>query len=94
LLFHECDNECKLYRDVDHPIKNRWTIGEYEFSRCPKTYVDSEFYEWFTLYDLFKKGIMPVEGGFYNQSNKFVQIVTYIDNILEEHKQESQGGRK
>ena len=79
-MFHECDGECGDYRDKDHPIKGRWQIDEWKFSRCPLTYVSSSVYYWIYAYKLFCKGILPTEKGWLNESNKYIEIMTFIDN--------------
>lgn len=87
-LFHECDEECHEYKDKDYPIPGRWTIGGNEYNRCPKTYVTDDIYLWIKAYKFYLNGILPNNYGWLNQTNKFNDMMIYIDNKVSEHKRE------
>lgn len=90
-LFHKCDAECSKYSNTDHPIKDRWTIDEYKFSRCPKIFVDDSVYYWIRTYNLFKNGILPNDGGWLRQANKFLEVMLFIDLKINENNLKSHG---
>lgn len=87
-LFHECDEECQYYKDIDHPLKKRWQIGEYFFNRCPKSQIDQQIYWWLTAYNLYKNKIMPTEKGWLYQSNKYIDVMLFIDSEIAKHEKE------
>jgi hypothetical protein len=87
-LFHECDDECSEYRDKDYPIPDRWIIGEYNFNRCPIVYINESVIWWIQVYMRYKNGILPSDGGYYDQTMKFIIIVEMIDLIISQHKRE------
>lgn len=45
---------------------------------------------------MFKNGFLPEQGGWINQSNKFIEIVNFIDNKINIHNKEmsDKNGRK
>ena len=75
-----CDHDCKEYRDKDHPIKGRWQINEWSFDRCPLVGIEQEYVDWIIAYKMFKSGFLPNNGGWLQQTNKFIQFMTYIDS--------------
>lgn len=91
-----CDGECSEYRDKDHQISGRWTLGEWQFSRCPRSYVTEDVEDWFIAYKMFKNGFLPNKGGWMQQSFKFIQIMSFIDSEITKHQQQmavKNGGR-
>jgi hypothetical protein len=90
-LFHECDEECADYTDKDHPIKKRWQIGDDYYNRCPHSTVPRETWYWLKAYQFFKQGILPTSGGWLDQTNKFNEIMLFIDGQILKHKKEQNG---
>lgn len=50
-----------------------------KFRRCPRTYVTESVEHWLRAYQMFKNGILPNTGGWLNQTNKFIEIMTFIE---------------
>lgn len=89
ILFHVCDEECK---GDDKPLKRKWTIDKYEFERCPKRYCDKNVSLIWKIYQHYLRGFLPNSGGLLNQSNRYIELMSFIDNEIEKHK--SEHGRK
>lgn len=77
-----------MYQDKDYPIPNRWVIGEYSYSRCPKSQVEPDIYWWIKAYDCYKNGVLPNVGGWLDQSNKYLEIMVFINNQISQHERE------
>ncbi len=82
MLFHKCDYECNGHRDKDHVIPGRWEIDGVKYSRCPLVYLTNDIFTAGMYYKMFKSGFMPNQGGWTMQSNKFIQTVTFIDEVI------------
>jgi hypothetical protein len=82
-----------LYQTQDHPIKDRWKIGEYAYQRCPKSTVDDDTWFWIMAYNFYKSGQLPNSSGWLDQANKYNEVMLYIYNKKAEH-QRDKNGRK
>lgn len=79
---HECTADCEAYKDQDHPIPGRWQIGKWKFQRCPSRLMDQGIV-WFTRsYMFMQKGILPDTGGWMDQTNKFIEVMQFIQGEL------------
>jgi len=87
-LFHKCDLECKEYKFRDHPIPGRWGLGEMEFNRCPLTYVTENVTGWLIAHSMFQKGLLPNAGGWMQQSNKFIEVMFFLDAEIKRHNEQ------
>lgn len=94
-MFHSCDPECKEYKDKDC-FFDKWIIGEWKFRRCPKQYVTEDMSLWLHAYRMLKYGLLPAPGGWLAQTNKFMLVMSLIENELakEEEPKGKQDGRK
>lgn len=64
-----------------------WKCGDYEITRCPVAVVDVNIYEWMRAYWRYEKGMLPNAGGWADQSDKFIQMITLAESIASEVKQ-------
>ena len=87
-MFHKCDLECREYRDRDHPIPGRWQLGEWEFDKCPRTYVTENVEFWLKAYQMYKKGFLPSDPRWIKNTNKLIEILGFIDIEIANHQQE------
>lgn len=71
-------------------------MGDWEFNRCPLTYVTENMQGWSISHKMYKKGFLPSSGGWLQQSNKFLLVMTFIDQELSKHENEMavRDGRK
>ena len=89
-MFHVCDLECKEYTNKNHPIPGRWQIDNWMFDRCPKTYITENVEYWMKAYGMFQTGRDPRSGGWFEQSNKYVEAMLFIDQLIKKQKQMEQ----
>ena len=80
-----------MYQTQDHPIKDRWKIGEYVYQRCPKSTITTETWLWIRAYNFYKSGILPNAGGWLDQTDKFNEVMLFIDNEIRKHEKEQNG---
>ena len=80
-MFHDCDEECKEFKDKDCYF-DKWTIADWKFRRCPKQYITENVDEWLLAYRMFKEGYLPNGGskGWLHEVNKFVKVMTFIES--------------
>ena len=78
-MFHVCDKECSRYTQQDHPIKGRWKVGRWEFSRCPKVYISKHIYHWINHYILYPN--MPNDGGILQQTYKYYEMMVLMKDL-------------
>lgn len=90
-LFHDCDEDCKDYKDKDHPIPGRWKIDNYEFNRCPKSQIDPRVFLWTRAFTLYGQGILPNSGGWLDQTDKYISIMLFIGSKIDSYKRENNG---
>jgi len=64
------------------------SIGEYEFKRCALSNIDRSIYDWIFAYNLYCKGVLPTNNGWLKQSNKYLDVMIFIENVLNKHQQE------
>lgn len=76
------------YREKDYPIIGRWTLYEMSFNRCPLSYLTNQVDRWITAYVMFEKGILPQEGGWLSQSNKFIEVIGFISSKINKYNKE------
>jgi hypothetical protein len=89
-LNHQCDKDCKEYADKDCPY-DKWIIGDLKFRRCPLRSITENNSYWIKAYNLYKNGFLPVEGGWLKQTNKFIEVMSFIETtLMEQEKQEAQ----
>lgn len=89
-----CDGECSEYKDKDHQIEGRWKLGDWEFNRCPKSYVTENMDFWIKAFSMYKNGFLPDSGGWLRQTNKFTEVMAFIDAEISKHNQAVNNGRK
>lgn len=77
-MHHECDLDCKAYKEKDSPIPGHWQIQELSFQRCPKTQMTENVDLWIKAYRLFEIGLLPCGGGWLDQSNKYIEIMDFL----------------
>jgi hypothetical protein len=82
-LFHVCDSECG---GADVSMPKKWQIGKYYFDRCPKRECNVNVLEYIRLYQCFKNGILANKGGYFDQSNKYIESMTFIETEINKHK--------
>ena len=46
---------------------------------------------WIKAYSLFERGMLPSMGGWLSQSNKFLEIMNFIDINLKESRKQNDG---
>ena len=49
---------------------------------------------WITAYEMFKMGFLPNQGGWLNQSNKFIEVMQFINIKINEITKEKLNGGK
>ena len=79
---HVCEKDCKEYEGRDHPLGEKWVIAGMGFKRCPLDVVDKAALWWIKAYQMSKMGILPNGTAWLNETNKFIEIMCYIDKIL------------
>ena len=70
----------------DSPIPQRWRIGVHESNRCPRRIATIESCEYLVAYQLYREGNFPNGIGWINETNKFLEAMMLIDNIMRENK--------
>ena len=69
-------------------MKNRWQINEWEFNRCPMSYVEQDYFWYIRAYNFYEKGILPGAGGWMNQTKKFIDAMAFMGSLINEHQQQ------
>jgi hypothetical protein len=59
-----------------------WKLGDWEFSRCPRSLVTIESIEYLNAYMFFAKGFLPNPGGWLDQPLKFIQAMRIIEQEM------------
>lgn len=49
---------------------------------CPWSTLPLELVEWFRWYGYWQKGWLPVDGGLFNQSAKYLDVMEYLDSLF------------
>ena len=88
-----CDGDCREFKDKDCPF-DKWRIGEWKFRRCPKQYVTEDVGLWLTAYQMFKSGFLPNKGGWLSQTQKFIEVILFIDIQMKRYETEAANGRQ
>lgn len=80
LSCNNCDDNQKVDRGCleDSPIPGRWQIGDFVLERCPLSMISQESCWYIRAYNFMEKGVMPISGGWMEQSNKFVEGMSLI----------------
>ncbi len=65
--------------DRDSTMGERWIIGDYKFNRCPIKEVTSEGLEYLEAYKFYKNGVLPMQSGWLNQAQTFIQAIRIIE---------------
>jgi hypothetical protein len=65
-----------------------WKIGNWEFSRCPRSLVTINSVEYLNAYIFFEKGYLPNPGGWMHQPLKFIQAIKIIEREIIKLKEE------
>ena len=60
----------------------RWEIGGYKLKRCPIKSITHEGLQYIEAYKFYKNGILPMPGGWLNQSRVFVEAVDLIEKEI------------
>jgi len=63
-------------------------IDGISYRRCPLTEVDTGYYWFIKAYNYLDKGILPNSGGWMDQSKRFIDMMSFMINIVAEHQQE------
>jgi hypothetical protein len=66
--------------DRDSTLGERWIIGTYKLKRCPLKEITPEGLEYLEAYKFYKNGVLPVMGGWMNQSNTFIEAIRIIES--------------
>lgn len=57
--------------------------------------IPADTWYWVKAYQFFKNGMLPSDGGWMQQSNKFIDVMSFLDGEIEKHKKEmAKDGRK
>jgi len=56
-----------------------WKLGDWEFSRCPRSLVNIKSIEYLNAYIFFERGFLPNPGGWLDQPLKFIQAMKIIE---------------
>lgn len=89
-----CDGDCREFKDKDCPF-DKWHINEWSFRRCPKQYVTEDMTLWFNAFQMFKAGFLPNAGGWLCQTQKFIEVVLFIDTQMKRYENEvAKNGRQ
>lgn len=86
--------DCERYKDKDHPIKGRWEVEQWKFNRCPLTYVPNTVWVWVKAYNFYKSGILPNGNGWLKETNKFIEIILFIERKISEDLKEKNAKSK
>ena len=65
--------------EKDSTVGERWIIGQYQLKRCPIKEVTSEGLEYLEAYKFYKNGVLPMQGGWLNQSQSFIEAIRIIE---------------
>jgi hypothetical protein len=87
-LFHDCTAECREATDYGF---DRWQIGEMKFRKCPRLELTEDVSGWLYAYRMFKNGFLPNAGGWLEQSNKFIEVMCFIEAKVAEFQREANG---
>ena len=60
--------------------KTPYIIDGEEIWKCPLTFIDAEVSQVLTIWSGYKKGFLPDDGPFLDQSNRFVETVEFLDS--------------
>lgn len=80
--------DCSEYKDKDYPLAGRWEIDGYKFNRCPLVCIPPETFFITRLYSTYEKGIPANAGGALDQTNKYIECMTFIQSKLNEYTRE------
>ncbi len=92
-------NACNEYQKEDRgcikdsPIPGRWKVGTKEYNRCPVKLVNAESNIWINTYNFMEKGILPRYGGWLDQTNKFVSVMSLINSEIANINKEGHRGK-
>jgi hypothetical protein len=67
-----------------------YIIDGEEIWKCPITFVDAEVSQAMTIWSGYKKGFLPDEGSYLDQSNRFVEYMEFLDSNQSKYEQEEQ----
>ena len=65
-----------------------YIIDGEEVWKCPLTFVNAEVSQTMTIWAAYKKGFLPDEGAFLDQSNRFVEYMEFLDGNQGRYEQE------
>ncbi len=65
--------------EKDSILGERWIIEQYRLKRCPIKEVTQEGLEYLEAYKFYKNGVLPIAGGWLNQTQSFTEAVMLID---------------
>jgi hypothetical protein len=64
--------------ETDSSLGERWQIGCYSSSRCPIKELTEDGIMYLGYYKRYKKGILPINGGWLDQTQTFVEAMDII----------------
>lgn len=67
---------------INDAIGTIWEFEGEKFKRCPVKMVNKINNEWIEAYNWYCKGFLPIVGGMLNQTNRFLDLISVIDNCL------------
>lgn len=57
------------------------------YDSCMANYASNEWIEILNFYELFKKGVMMFPGSYSEQPAKFVSVMNFLDNLVNEEQE-------
>lgn len=80
----KCSDGVKIINgcEQDSTMGERWEIGEYKLKRCPIKEITQEGLEYLEAYRFYKQGQLPMQGGWLDQTNTFVEMVGILDKEI------------
>ena len=65
-----------------------YIINGEEIWKCPLTFVNAEVNQAILLWTAYRKGFLPDEGAFLDQSNRFVEYIELLESDQNQYEQE------
>lgn len=88
----ECDDTLKKERGCETTGILPFYIGEEKHFRCPLKLINSISWEYIAAFSLYQKSILPNGKGWMNESQKYLDAMTVLDNEIK--KIEAQQSKK
>jgi len=68
--------------EKDSTVGDKWEIGEYKLKRCPLKVITQDGLEYLEAYRFYKNGVLPMQGGWTDQAQTFVEAMGIIDKEI------------